>query len=149
MLFVNDAHCAFDLITSIFITSIWSFNLTELDISLAIWYNDTLIWVPLVCKVLYWPVQSSRTFQCFCLCCHVKPIIYDSGIVLTHSGHFLTQKELACQISVHSEQIEKSQRNRYIHLSSTEPFECVDFTDTQIAQQSEGTIAGWMGQEKP
>ena len=36
--------------------------------------------------------------------------------------HYLTQKELACQISVDSEQLEKSQQNQYIRLSSTEPF---------------------------
>ena len=36
--------------------------------------------------------------------------------------HFLTQKESACQISVDSEQFEKLQRNRYIRLPSTEPF---------------------------
>ena len=39
-------------------------------------------------------------------------------------GHFLTQKGSACQISVDSEQLEKSQRNRYIRLSLTEPFKC-------------------------
>ena len=37
-------------------------------------------------------------------------------------GHFLTQKESACQISVDSEQLEKSQRNRYLRLLSTELF---------------------------
>ena len=36
-------------------------------------------------------------------------------------GHFLTQKDSACQISADSEQLEKSQRNRYIRLPSTEP----------------------------
>ena len=35
---------------------------------------------------------------------------------------FLTQKESACQISADSEQLEKSQRNRYSRLPSTEPF---------------------------
>ena len=40
-------------------------------------------------------------------------------------GTFLnTQKESACQISADSEQLEKLQRNRYICLSSTEPFNC-------------------------
>ena len=37
-------------------------------------------------------------------------------------GHFLIQKESAWQISVDSEQLEKSQRNRYICLPSMEPF---------------------------
>ena len=33
-----------------------------------------------------------------------------------------TQKQSACQISVDSEQLKKSQQNRYIHLPFTEPF---------------------------
>ena len=37
-------------------------------------------------------------------------------------GHFLTQKESACQISADSEQLEKSNQNRYKRLSLTEPF---------------------------
>ena len=37
-------------------------------------------------------------------------------------GHFLTQKESACQISADSERLEKSNHNRYIRLSLTEPF---------------------------
>ena len=37
-------------------------------------------------------------------------------------GHFLTQRESACQISADSEQLEKSQRNRYTRLSLMEPF---------------------------
>ena len=37
-------------------------------------------------------------------------------------GHFLTQKESACQISADSKQLEKSQRNGYVRLSLTEPF---------------------------
>ena len=36
----------------------------------------------------------------------------------------LTQKESACLISVDSEQLEKSQRNRYIRLPAMEPFNC-------------------------
>ena len=39
-------------------------------------------------------------------------------------SHFLTQKESACQISADSEQLEKSQRNGYLRLPSTEPFNC-------------------------
>ena len=34
----------------------------------------------------------------------------------------MTQKGSACQISADSEQLEKSQRNRYLRLPSTEPF---------------------------
>ena len=37
-------------------------------------------------------------------------------------GNFLTWKESARQISADSEQLQKSQRNRYIRLSSMEPF---------------------------
>ena len=39
-----------------------------------------------------------------------------------HRDIFLTQKELACLI--YSEQLENSQQNRYICLSSIEPFNC-------------------------
>ena len=39
-------------------------------------------------------------------CCHLEK----------RNGHFLTQKESACQISVESKQLEKSLRNRYIAL---------------------------------
>ena len=40
-------------------------------------------------------------------------------------GHFLTQKESACQSSSDSEQLEKSNHNRYICLPLTEPFNCI------------------------
>ena len=42
--------------------------------------------------------------------------------LVEEKGHFLTQKESACQISADSEQLEKSQRNRYLRLPYTEPF---------------------------
>ena len=48
-----------------------------------------------------------------------------SPLVEKTQGHFLTQKESACQISADSEQLEKSQQNRYIRLSYTEPFKYI------------------------
>ena len=63
-----------------------------------------------------------------------------SPLVEKKHGHFLTQKESACQISANSEQLEKSQRNRYLPLPSTQPFYyCVIyFVVTMTALSSEG-----------
>ena len=41
---------------------------------------------------------------------------------ITHQGHFFTQKELAWQISVDSEQLEKSLQNRHLWLACMLPF---------------------------
>ena len=48
--------------------------------------------------------------------------LYFSAFLKKEQGHFLTQKESACQLSADSEQLEKSQRNMYLRLPSTEPF---------------------------
>ena len=66
--------------------------------------------------------------------------------VLKTQGHFLKQKESACPISVDSEQLEKLQRNRYIRLPSTEPFnyfslDCSWYVhNTCTRSQWEGTV---------
>ena len=50
-------------------------------------------------------------------------------------GHFVTQKESACQISADSKQLEKSQQNRYLRLPSEEPFNCFTIPCGQHEQQ--------------
>ena len=67
-----------------------------------------------------------RSLRAKTLCmCVFYAIGGGGGLSRTCLKSFLTEKESACQISADSEHIEKSQRNRYIHLSSTEPFNCM------------------------
>ena len=54
---------------------------------------------------------------------HVWSLV--SPLVEKNTGTFFDTKSWpACQISADSEQLEKSQRNRYTRLSLTEPFNC-------------------------